>query len=172
MKKRYITLIILLVIASFVFLLVSTSFEKGRESDLKTSKETNKVLESQISSSEQEKVQNTVLIDKINNDPNQLAKDAKKQATNFLEVIEKNDGKADSDKQKIYKRELKGIASESLRSNKDLTSISLPKDYDVDVSTQRGDNIGVLISSDDRYLEIDYDSYAEQITNITEYKKA
>lgn len=172
MKKRYVTLIILLFIASFAFFIVAIGYNNDRTSELKTAHKTNKILETQISASKQEKVQNSVLIDKINNDPNQLAKDAKKQALKFIEVIDKNEDKADTDKREIFKRDLKGFVSESLRSNSDLTSITVPKDYDVDVSTDRGDSIPVLVSSKDRYLVIDYDAYSERITSVTEYKKA
>lgn len=172
MKKRNITFIIILLIASFAFFVIATSYNNDKTNKLSTAQETNKTLESNVSSSEQEKVQNSVLIDKIDNDPNQLAKDAKKEALKFIDVAEKNEGKADSDKQKIYERELNGFVSDNLRTSKDLTSISVPKDYDVDVSTHRGDSIPVLVSSKDRYLVIGYDSYSEQITSITEYKKA
>lgn len=172
MKKRYVTMITLLLIGSVIFFVFGASYNSTQSHDLSKAKETNKALESSVSSSEQEKSQNSVLIYKIENDPNQLAKDAKKQALKFIDVVEKNEKKADSDKQKIFKKELNGFVSDNVISNIDLTSISIPKDYDVDVSTQRGDTIGVLVSSDDRYLEIDYDSYSEQIISITEYKKS
>ena len=165
-------MITLLLISSVIFFVFGASYNSTQSHHLSKAKETNKALESSVSSREEEKSQNSVLIDKIENDPNQLAKDAKKQALKLIDIVDENENKADSDKQKIYKRELNGFTSDSVISSKDLTSISVPKDYDVDVSTQRGDTIGVLVSSDDRYLEIDYDSYSEQIINITEYKKS
>lgn len=172
MKKRYIIIIILCFVASLAFLIITMGYNNAQSKKADDFKTTNKELESRIASSKQSKLQNSVLINKIDKDPNQLAKDAKKQAKQFVDVINKNKGKADKDKHQAYKSELKSIASEDIRNSDDLTSIAIPKDYDMDVSTQRGDSVPVLISSNDRYIVIGYDAYAEEITSIKEYKKA
>lgn len=172
MKKRYIIIIILCFVASLAFLIITVGYNNAQSKKADELKSSNKALQSRIETSKQSKLQNSVLINKIDKDPNQLAKDAKKQAEQFVDVVNKNKGKADKDKQAAYKTQLEPIMSEDVRNSSDLTSIDIPKDYDMDVSTQRGDSVPVLISSNDRYIVVGYDAYAEEITSVKEYKKA
>ena len=172
MKTKFVLSTIAIFLVSIIFFIVSVGYNNERTSKLTEAHEQNKVLKSQVSTSEQDKDQNSVLINKIENDPNKLAKDAKSQATKLIDVLKKTENYSDDDKSKVYKRELKNFTSESVRSSDGLTSITVPKDYDVDVSTQRGDSIPILVSSKDRYLVIEYDSYSEQIISVKEYKKS
>lgn len=170
MKKRYVTMIILFFIASVVLFVVADGYYANKASKLETEKQVSKSLKEDVSAREQEKLQNGVLIDKIDNDPNKLAKEAKGQAVKVVEVMKDNEDKADSDKKKIYKSKLKGLVTDNLLSSDDLTSVTVPDNYDIDVSTHRGDSIPILFSSKDRYLVIGYDAYSEKITSVTEYK--
>lgn len=171
MKKWYVIICLAILIASTTFLIVAIGYSNSQSSKLLSEKTTNKTLTTNINESEQEKNQNSILVNKIDSDPNQLAKDAKKQTAKFVDVIKKSEGEADSDKVKTYNVELKGITSTNLRTNRDLTSIKVPEDYAVDVSTQRGDSIPVLYSSKDRYLVVEYDAYSELVTSVKEYNK-
>ena len=159
-------------IVSLIFFIVSIGYYNDKTSKMTEAHEQNKILKSQVSSSEKDKQQNSVLINKIKNDPNKLAKDAKHQATKLIDVLKKTENYSDGDKKKVFKSELKNFTSDSVRSSDELTSITVPKDYDVDVSTQRGYSIPILVSSKDRYLVIEYDSYSEQIISVKEYKKS
>ena len=46
-----------------------------------------------------------------------------------------NEDKADSDKKKIYKSKLKGLVTDNLLSSDDLTSVTVPDNYDIDVTS-------------------------------------
>lgn len=170
MKKIHIILIFSVFIASVLFFVVALSYSHKQSSKLEELVSTNDALTSHVEAGKQEKVQNSVLIDKIDNDPNQIAKDAKKKAETFIDVVKKNNNKADKDKSQAYKSELKDCASENLRNSSDLLSINIPKDYDIDISTQRGETVPVLLSSDTKYIVLGYDAYADEIAYVKEYK--
>lgn len=172
MKKKNIVAILICFIASLLFLFMTVSFSNAQSKKLEDEKTKNDDLSSHMEAGKQEKAQNSVLIDKIDNDPNQIAKDAKGKAEKFIDVLKENDGKADRDKSEAYKSQLKDVVSDDLRNSNDLSSISVPKDYDIDISTQRGESVPVLVSSKDRYLVIGYDAYADEISIVKEYKKA
>ncbi|MCG7340149.1 hypothetical protein MHZ36_12705 [Staphylococcus sp. ACRSN] len=172
MKKRYVIIISVFFAASLIFLIGAIGYNNAQSKKLDESKTSNQALNSRLETGKQEKLQNGVLIDKINNDPNRLAKDAKSNAEKLVDVIKEQQGKADKDKMNAYKSELKGFVSENVRNSEILTSISIDKDYDVDVSTQRGESIPVLISSKDKYIVIEYNAYADEISGVKEYKQA
>ncbi len=172
MKKRYVIIISVFFAASLIFLIGAIGYNNAQSKKLDESKTSNQALNSRLETGKQEKLQNGVLIDKINNDPNRLAKDAKSNAEKLVDVIKEQQGKADKDKMNAYKSELKGFVSENVSNSEILTSISIDKDYDVDVSTQRGESIPVLISSKDKYIVIEYNAYADEISGVKEYKQA
>lgn len=171
MKKRTIAIIVLCLIVAMVLFLVSNGYKESNERKLEDSKYSSDVLKNNISESEEESNNNAILIEKIDHDPNILASDAKKAAMEFVKTIEQSKGKSDSDKNHDLKKNLKGISTEYVYSSEDLSSIVIPENYDVDVSTERGGSIEVLISSDNRYLILQYDSYSELIDEVKEYKK-
>lgn len=170
MKKRTIIIIILLLIVSLTLFFISIGYKESKDRKLEDLKYTSENLKNNISESNDENNSNAILIDKIKHDPNKLASDAKKKALEFVDVIKKSEGESDSDKSEDFKQRLKGISTEYIYTSKDLSSIVIPDNYKVDVSTERGNSINVLISSDDRYLIIQYDSYSDLIDGVKEYK--
>lgn len=170
MKKIHIILIFIVFIASMLFFIAALSYSHKQSTKIEELVSTNDALKSHVEAGKQEKVQNSVLINKIDNDPNQIAKDAKKKAETFIDVLKKNNNKADKDKSKAYKSELKDCASDNLRNSSDLSSIKIPEDYDIDISTQRGETVPVLLSSDNQYIVLGYDAYADEIAYVKEYK--
>lgn len=172
MRKRYVIIISVFFVASLIFLIATVGYNNAQSKKLDDIKTSNQALKSRLETGKQEKLQNGVLIDKIDNDPNQLAKDAKTNAEKLVDVIKDNQGKADKDKMNAYKSELKSFVSEDIRNSNVLASITIDKDYDVDVSTQRGESIPVLISSKDKYIVIEYNAYADEISSVKEYKQA
>ncbi|MEB8122958.1 hypothetical protein ACF0HT_13500 (plasmid) [Staphylococcus xylosus] len=171
MKKRTIAIIVMCLIVSMVLFLVSSGYKESKDRKLEDLKYSSDILKNRISANKEENNNNAILIDKIEHDPNILASDAKKEAVKFVDVIKESKGKSDSDKSNDFKKKLKGISTEYVYNSKVLSSIVLPKKYDIDVSTERGGSIEVLISSDDRYLILQYDSYSELIDSVKEYKK-
>lgn len=171
MKKRTITIIGLCFAASIILFLVTNGYKESKERKVEDLKYSNAILKNNISSSQEENNDNAILIDKIERDPNILASEARKKALSFVDVLKKSSGKSDSDKSNDYDKKLKGIATDSVINSNNLSSVVIPEKFDVDVSTERGGSIEVLISSDDRYLIIQYDSYSELIDGVKEYKK-
>lgn len=171
MKKRTIIIILILLIISLILFFISSGYKDSKDRKLEDLKYNSKVLKNNISVSKQKNTDNAILIDKIKNDPNKLASDAKKQALKFINALKKTEGESDSDKSKDFKKLLKGVSTEYVYSSKDLSSVVIPNNYEVDVSTERGSSIDVLISSNDRYLILQYDSYSELIEGVKEYKK-
>lgn len=171
MKKRTIAIIVICLIVSMALFLVSSGYKDAKDRKLEDLKYSSDILKNSISSNKEENNNNAILIDKIERDPNILARDAKKEAEKFVNVIKQSKGKSDSDKSSDFKQKLKGISTEYVYSSGVLSSIVIPEKYDVDVSTERGGSIEVLISSNDRYLILQYDSYSELIDGVKEYKK-
>lgn len=171
MKKRTIVIIVICLIVSMVLFLVSSGYKESKDRKLEDLKYSSDILKNNISANKEESNNNAILIDKIEHDPNILASDARKEAVKFVDVIKQSKGKSDSDKSNDFKKKLKGISTEYVYSSNDLSSIVIPEKYNVDVSTERGGSIEVLISSDDRYLILQYDSYSELIDKVKEYKK-
>lgn len=171
MKKTTIAIIVICLIVSMVLFLATSGYKESKDRELEDLKYSNDTLKSNISESKEKNNNNAILIDKIEHDPNKLASDAKKKAEKFVEVIKQSKGKSDSDKSNDFKKNLKGISTEYVYSSKDLSSVVIPEKYEVDVSTERGGTIEVLISSNDRYLILQYDSYSELIDSVKEYKK-
>lgn len=171
MKKRSIVIIVICLIVSMVLFLVSSGYKESKDRKLEDLKYSSDILKNNISANKEESNNNAILIDKIEHDPNILASDARKEAVKFVDVIKQSKGKSDSDKSNDFKKKLKGISTEYVYSSNDLSSIVIPEKYNVDVSTERGGSIEVLISSDDRYLILQYDSYSELIDKVKEYKK-
>lgn len=172
MKKRHILGIILAFILSIVCFFIAFTYQNQKETEMDKSKQVYAETKDSIANLDRQNQQNSVLIDKINNDPSQIAKEAIDASKKFVKVIEDNDKKSNSDKQEIYQSELNDFVSDDVIENDGLTSISIPDDYDIDVATYRGDQVPVLVSGKDNYIVINYNSYNEEIMNITEYKKS
>lgn len=171
MKKIYVWIISIIFAISVIFLILALSFNSQKTTDLNEAKAMHESTKKNISNMEAQSQQGSVLIDKIKSDPNQLVKEAKATTTKVIKVMKDNDKKSDSDKSDVYKNELKNIVNSELLESPELTSISLPKDYDIEVATYRGESIPVLVGNKDHYIIMNYDTFSESITNIQEYTK-
>lgn len=172
MKKLTIFIIGIAFIISVVFIIFAISFNSQKQTELDEAKTAQKSSKINISGLEAQSQQNSVLLNKIKSDPSILVDEAKEKTQNFIEIVNANENKADSDKAKIYKDKLSNVVNEDLLKNENLTSINIPKDYSIDIATNRGEAIPVLISNEDKYLIITYDTFNQEIQSVREYKKA
>ena len=163
---------LILTIISLMFFVYSLSFKDQKVQSLQDKKTAYGSTKNDIEALQKENNDTSRLVDKIDHDPDVLAKDAASKTQDFIKIIEENEGKSDEDKAKIYDRKLNNLVSDNLLDNIDFTSISVPKDYDIDVSTSRSDTLPVLVSNKDRYLVVTYDTLNDQIISIEEYKKS
>lgn len=172
MNKKVMIICLILTIISLMFFVYSLSFKDQKVQSLQDKKTAYGSTKNDIEALQKENNDTSRLVDKIDHDPDVLAKDAASKTQDFIKIIEENEGKSDEDKAKIYDRKLSDLVSDNLLDNIDLTSISVPKDYDIDVSTSRSDTLPVLVSNKDRYLVVTYDTLNDQIVSIEEYKKS
>lgn len=172
MKKRFIISILLTFIISIVCFFFAFTYQNQKETEFDRGKDVQAETKESIANLENQKQQNSVLIDKIENDPSKIAKEAIDVSKRFISVIDDNDKKSNEDKQRIFQEDLDDFVSDEVIENEDLTSLSIPDDYNIDVATYRGDQVPVLISGNGKYIVINYNSYNEEIMNITEYKKS
>ena len=170
MKKITIFIITTIFFISVIFLIYTLSINGQKETELEEAKSVEKQTKTNISNLTAQTQQNSVLLNKIESDPNQLVKEAKKTVNEFVKVIENNDGKADTDKSRKYKKELKNIVDSDLIESSNLTSITIPENHEIEVATYRGESIPVLIGNKDNYVIVNYDTFSESITSIREYK--
>lgn len=172
MNKKVMIICLILTIISLMFFVYSLSFKDQKVQSLQDKKTAYGSTKNDIEALQKENNDTSRLVDKIDHDPDVLAKDAASKTQDFIKIIEENEGKSDEDKAKIYDRKLNNLVSDNLLDNIDFTSISVPKDYDIDVSTSRSDTLPVLVSNKDRYLVVTYDTLNDQIISIEEYKKS
>lgn len=172
MKKITIFIITIIFAISLIFLISTLSINSQKESQLNEVKSINKNTKTNIKNLESQTQQNSVLLNKIEKDPNKLVDEAKGTVNDFVKVIKDNEGKSDSDKNKAFKNNLKNIVNEDVLDSPELTSISIPESSEVEVATYRGESIPVLIGNKDKYIIATYDTFSESITSIREYKKA
>lgn len=172
MNKKVMIICLILTIISLMFFVYSLSFKDQKVQSLQDKKTAYGSTKNDIEALQKENNDTSRLVDKIDHDPDVLAKDAASKTQDFIKIIEENEGKSDEDKAKIYDRKLNNLVSDNLLDNIDFTSISVPKDYDIDVSTSRSDTLPVLLSNKDRYLVVTYDTLNDQIISIEEYKKS
>lgn len=172
MNKKVMIICLILTIISLMFFVYSLSFKDQKVQSLQDKKTAYGSTKNDIEALQKENNDTSRLVDKIDHDPDVLAKDAASKTQDFIKIIEENEGKSDEDKAKIYDRKLNNLVSDNLLDNIDFTSISVPKDYDIDVSTSRSDTLPVLVSNKDRYLVVTYDTLNDQIVSIEEYKKS
>ncbi|MBM6202836.1 hypothetical protein H6K86_11810 [Staphylococcus epidermidis] len=172
MNKKVMIICLILTIISLMFFVYSLSFKDQKVQSLQDKKTAYGSTKNDIEALQKENNDTSRLVDKIDHDPDVLAKDAASKTQDFIKIIEENESKSDEDKAKIYDRKLSDLVSDNLLDNIDLTSISVPKDYDIDVSTSRSDTLPVLVSNKDRYLVVTYDTLNDQIVSIEEYKKS
>lgn len=172
MNKKVMIICLILTIISLMFFVYSLSFKDQKVQSLQDKKTAYGSTKNDIEALQKENNDTSRLVDKIDHDPDVLAKDAASKTQDFIKIIEENEGKSDEDKEKIYDRKLSDLVSDNLLDNIDVTSISVPKDYDIDVSTSRSDTLPVLVSNKDRYLVVTYDTLNDQIVSIEEYKKS
>lgn len=172
MNKKVMIICLILTIISLMFFVYSLSFKDQKVQSLQDKKTAYGSTKNDIEALQKENNDTSRLVDKIDHDPDVLAKDAASKTQDFIKIIEENEGKSDEDKAKIYDRKLSDLVSDNLLDNIDVTSISVPKDYDIDVSTSRSDTLPVLVSNKDRYLVVTYDTLNDQIVSIEEYKKS
>ncbi|MCD8845165.1 hypothetical protein [Staphylococcus gallinarum] len=171
-KWFYISLVVFIIMV--VVLIVTTNILKRETESAEDEKLTYEQNKNTIKSLNKEHSEKRAYIAEVENNPNEVAKQAKSDVDKFVEILKDNENKTDDEKQNVYKSELKNIATKDIINNDDLTNLNIPDDYETYISTSRGESIQVLVKDKakqpNRYISVNYNPSTNKVENIIEYK--
>lgn len=174
MAKKWFYMSLVVFIIMVVVLIVTTSTLNRHIQSANDEKLTYEQNKNTIKTLDKEHSENRAYIAEVENNPNNVAKEAKADVDKFIEVLKDVENKTDDEKQNIYQTELKNIATKEIISNTDLTNINIPDDYETYISTSRGKSIQVLVKdkakNPNRYTSVNYNPSTNKVENVIEYK--
>lgn len=173
MKK--LNMLIIFVFLVMVFICIgSFSYKNSKISEMNSAKTNLSQNEMAIKTLKEEQQDNQGLLAKVEDNPNDIAKKAKDDVQKFLDRVQSYQAKSDSEKDELFKLNLKTMATSNIISSDDLKNIKIPKNYNLYVNTSRGKYTSVLVKDADtkkatRYFNINYNNTTNKIEAIKEF---
>lgn len=174
MSKKLILFIVPIFIISIVLAFLSTSYKNNKVDNLANAKSNRTSNYYAIKDLNQEELNNSGLLHKIKNNPDDIAKDADTRVRKFVDVlVDSKDIKANK-KDVYFENHLKNYATENIITNEEIKDMTLPKNYDVYINTSRGHYIQFMVKDADKnkpkkLFTINYNNSTKQIEGIKEY---
>lgn len=175
MKKKLFYSSLIVLVLSILLCFGSFGFKNNKTNDANNEKLAYKQNTEAIKTLKEQDGANTTLLNKVENNPGKIAKKARTRVDTFLDRIKSVQNKSDEKKAKIYKSNLKDLATKDLRNNPDLKNVMIPKKYQTYVSTSRAHSTQILVKEKakidkQKYFTITYSNDTNKVEEITEYQ--
>lgn len=171
MKNTLFKLLCIFTVVSCLILIISISHYQSVKTTAEESVESQKSNKVDLKNIKQSEENNRTLINRVEKDPSKLGEEAKKTSEKVIDVLKSDKTKLYTDKESVYKNKLSNYVNKKVLNNPDLTSLEIPKNYKISISTSRGHNIPVLIIGEsNRYIKMNYNTSDKKIESITEYR--
>lgn len=174
-KKLSIILMCIAGLLILVYVFIG-SYETNQENKYDTEKDRYTSTKDGISGLKHDKEVNNAIINKVEDDPSEISKDAIQTADHFVKNVKKSNVGTDDERFDNYEKYLKPYTTSDIINNDKLLKVRIPDNYKLYPGTEKGRIVKVLLaenaknlSSTSHYTEISVDTIDHEVTGYKEY---
>lgn len=174
MSKKLLVFIIFCFIISIALTFTSISYKNNKVDVLNAAKSNNENNHIAIKTLNQEQIDKRGLLNKIEENPDDIAEDAKSKVDKFISKLKEANALKDDKQDAYYKQHFKNYTTDEVMNSEEVKEMTIPDKYDVYINTSRGHYIQFLVKDKNKkkpkkYIVINYNNSTDNVEGIIEY---